>query len=160
MGSIIVREAGLEDLKGFLRLYAEFYNELRLRQSLRTCDPNEFLEDVKRALARDKVFLAESNDGVLIGFIRVSQREGCYWVEELYVRPKYRGWGIGRRLVKVAERYVAKHDPFIYIMVLPQDRRAMRFWLHMGYTLLNTIELAKNLKSPGKHGGTRPFPLL
>jgi len=49
-------------------------------------------------------------------------------------------------LVEKAEEYVKRHDPYVYIMVLPQDRRALSFWLHMDYKLLNTIELAKNLE--------------
>lgn len=44
-----------------------------------------------------------------------------------------------------AENYIRERDSYVYITV-PQDRRAMSFWLHMGYRLLNTIELTKNLE--------------
>jgi hypothetical protein len=60
--------------------------------------------------------------------------------------------------VERAESYIREHDSYAYIMVLPQDRRAMSFWLHMGYQLLNTIELTKNLE--GTWRATRPIPLL
>ncbi|MEB3861649.1 MAG: GNAT family N-acetyltransferase [Desulfurococcales archaeon] len=155
---IVVREANNGDLEGLLDLYTGFYSELRSRQGLRPRSREEYRNEVERYLSRDKIFLAETGSGEAVGFIRVSTREGCYWFEELYVKPRRRGRGIGRMLVERAEEYVKRHDPYVYIMVLPQDRRALGFWLHMGYRLLNTIELAKNLE--GEEEETRPLPLL
>ncbi|MCE4606894.1 MAG: GNAT family N-acetyltransferase [Desulfurococcales archaeon] len=155
---IVIKKADKEDLEGFLDLYAGFYRDLRLRQGLRQHGREKYRGDVERYLSMDKVFLAETDKGEAIGFIRVSEREDCYWIEELYVKPMHRGKGVGRRLVEKAENYIKEHDPDVYIMVLPQDRRAMGFWLHQGYSLLNTVELAKNLD--GNKAGTRPIPLL
>lgn len=156
--SIVIREANRGDLEELLDLYVEFYNELRFRQGLRPRGREDYRGDVERYLSRDKVFLAETSSGEAVGFIRVSEREGCYWLEELYVKPEHRGKGVGRRLVEKAENYIKEHDSYVYIMVLPQDRRAMSFWLHMGYRLLNTVELAKNFE--GNKEETRPIPLL
>ena len=155
---IVVREANRGDLEVLLDLYMGFYSELRSRQGLRPRSREEYRGEVESYLSRDKIFLAETSNGEAVGFIRVSTREGCYWFEELYVKPKHRGKGVGRMLVEKAEEYVKRHDPYVYIMVLPQDRRALSFWLHMGYKLLNTIELAKNLE--GDEEETRPIPLL
>ena len=157
-GHIIVRESNEGDLEGLLDLYTGFYSELRSRQGLRPRNREEYCGEVERYLSRDKIFLAETSSGKPIGFIRVSTREGCYWFEELYVKPEHREKGYGRMLVEKAEEYVKRHDSYVYIMVLPQDRRALSFWLHMGYKLLNTIELAKNLE--GNREKTRPIPLL
>ncbi|MCE4614421.1 MAG: GNAT family N-acetyltransferase [Desulfurococcales archaeon] len=156
--SVVVREAGRGDLEEFIDLYAEFYSDLRLRQGLKQHSREKYRGDVEKYLSRDKVFLAETDRGEAIGFIRVSEREGCYWIEELYVKPMYRGKGVGRRLVEKAENYIKERDSHVYIMVLPQDRRAMSFWLHHSYSLLNTVELAKSLK--GDKGETRPVPLM
>ena len=132
---IVVREANNGDLEGLLDLYTGFYSELRSRQGLRPRSREEYRGEVESYLSRDKIFLAETGSGEAVGFIRVSTREG-----------------------EKAEEYVKQHDSYVYIMVLPQDRRALGFWLHMGYKLLNTIELAKNLE--GEEEETRPLPLL
>ena len=158
MDHVTVREAGSQDFQLFLDLYTQFYNELRSRQGLKQSNKEEYRRDVERYLGRDRILLAETSSGGPVGFIRVSIRDGCYWFEELYVRPEYRGKGVGRMLVEKAETYVRQRDSHAYIMVLPQDKRAISFWLHMGYRLLNTIELAKNLKESKEE--TRPMPLL
>ena len=155
---MVIREADKGDLEKFLDLYVEFYNELRSLQGLTQHGRKDYSSDVERYLSLDKVFLAETGSGEVVGFIRVSEREGCFWIEELFVRPRHRGKGFGRKLVETAENYIRKHDSYSYIMVLPQDKRAMIFWLHMGYHVLNTIELAKNLE--GKKAETRAIPLL
>jgi len=157
-GRIIVREANNGDLERLLDLYTGFYSELRSRQGLRPRSREEYRGEVESYLSQDKIFLAETSCGEAVGFIRISTREGCYWFEELYVKPEHRGKGIGMMLVEKAEEYVKEHDPYVYIMVLPQDRRALGFWLQMGYNLLNTLELAKNLE--GEEEETQPFPLL
>ncbi len=143
---LTIRRASISDLNVFLELYYGFYRELRSRQGWRPHSIEEYRRDAENILKRDAVFLAYVN-GEPVGFIRVSERNGSYWIEELYVKPIYRGKGIGRRLVEVAEEYISRHDSAVYIMVLPQDKRAIEFWLHMGYNILNTVELMKDLES-------------
>ena len=122
-------------------LYADFHNELRARQGLKPHKRGGYRKDVERCLSNDKIFLAEI-DGDAVGFIRISEREGCYWIEEIYVKPEYLGKGIAKELVKSAENYV-------------KDRNAMGFWTRMGYRILNTIELTKKLERGIKRGRYR-----
>ena len=50
-------------------------------------------------------------------------------------------------LVKAAEKEVIKRgEVSLYLNVLPQDKVAISFWRAMGYTILNSIELVKDLK--------------
>ena len=113
-------------------------------------------------LEKDKFFVAFVNESSA-GFVRISKRDGAYWIEEVFVKPEFRGKDIGRALVEEAERYIRKYDSVAYIMVLPQDLNAIKFWLRMRYNILNTIELAKDLsqeKVPMRTLEVFGFPLL
>ena len=139
-------------LDSFIELYVEFFKELRSKQGC-SFQVEEFVQDAKRYFQRgDIIFLALENSKA-IGFIRLSSREECFWIEEVYVRPEFRRRGIAKALVKRAEEEVSKQDDFLYLLVLPQDKDAITFWKKLGYDMINTIELVKNLRptARGRH---------
>jgi len=140
-----ITKATLEDFNDMLKLYYGFYAELRSKQGWRPHPIEEYAEDVRKYLKRDIVLIARVGSEA-VGFARVSEREGSYWIEEIYVKPEHRGRGFGKALVKAAEEHIVRHDPAAYVMVLPQDKEAITFWIKAGYSTLNTIELVKYLK--------------
>ncbi len=86
-----------------------------------------------------------------------SSQEGYFKVEEIYVKPDFRGRGIGRMLVEKAEEEVKKHDDSVYLLVLPQDKDAIAFWKRLGYDVINTLELTKDLRSTRRSFHTVEF---
>ena len=149
-----------EHLNEFITLYIEFFKELRGKQGWSPDEEEVYKREAENYFKRgDMVFLAVE-EGKLAGFIRVSSREGCFWIEELFVRPKFRGRGIGRTLVERAEEEVRKHDDALYLFVLPQDKDAIAFWKKLGYDVINTIELVKDLEPTPRDEGFHPIEFL
>ena len=138
-----IRETSYSDIRILLPLYVNFYNELRSKQGWKLASIEEYEDDVKTILKRDKVFIACHKD-LAVGFARISRRDGAYWIEELYVEKNYRRLGIGRKLVERAEKYIKEFEISAYILVLPQDKEALEFWVKMGYNMLNSIELVRD----------------
>lgn len=143
-GIFTIKLASDSDLDAFIKLYTNFYHELRKKQGLTPMEKSSYIEEASAILSRDKVFIGFMNNNA-VAFIRVTDRNGVFWIEELFVEKPYRGIGIGKSLVDAAEAYVKQHSDATYIMALPQDRGAINFWLKMGYNILNTIELVKFL---------------
>ncbi|WP_456366858.1 N-acetyltransferase family protein [Thermococcus sp.] len=146
-------------LPEFQALYTDFFLELRKKQGWKAAKEAYRREAEAYFRRGDAIFLA-LEDGSAVGFIRLSSREGCFWVEEIYVRPEFRGRGIGRALVKRAEGEVKKHDSSLYLFVLPQDKDAMAFWKRLGYDTINTIELVKDLEPTPRDEGFHTVELL
>ena len=138
-----------EHLPDFQELYIEFFKELRGKQGWRPDEEESYRKEAESYFKRgDVIFLAYEREPA--GFIRLSSRDGCFWIEELFVRPEFRGRGIGRALVERAEEEVKEHDDALYLYVLPQDKDAVAFWKRLGYGTINTIELVKDLKPSGR----------
>ncbi len=148
MELIHLDEAHLLD---FQTLYTEFFMELREKQGWKPAEEEAYRKEAESYFRRgDLIFLALENNRA-VGFIRVSSLEDYFKVfkdiiEEIYVKPGFRGKGIGRALVERAEKEVLKHDSSLYLLVLPQDKDAIGFWKRLGYDVINTVELMKDLE--------------
>ncbi|NJE29640.1 GNAT family N-acetyltransferase [Thermococcus sp. 18S1] len=149
-----------EHLRDFQELYIEFFRELRGKQGWSPHAEAEYRAEAVHYFKRDDLIFLAFDGGRAAGFIRVSSREGSFWVEEIYVRPKFRGRGIGRELVKRAEEEVLKWDSALYLFVLPQDKDAIAFWKRLGYDTINTIELVKDLEPTPRDEGFHTVELL
>ena len=141
-------------------LYYSFYKELRSKQGLPCGSIEDYRSEVKEMLERGDKFIVALADDNPVGFVRISEKEGVYWIEEIFVASEFHGRGIGRRLVEEAERYIKTKNYAAYVMVLPQELSTIKFWLHMGYKLLNTIELVKYLSSLPEAEDTRVFEVF
>ena len=154
-----IKEASHSQFHILLPLYFKFYSELRTRQGWKIHDIDYYKDDVKMILGKDKVFIAYDEE-TAIGFIRISKRDGAYWIEEIYVENGYRGLGVGKKLVKKGEDYIKNLEISAYVMVLPQDRDAIMFWCKMGYDMLNTIELVKDFRETNRQFRHRTVSIM
>ena len=135
-----------ERLPDFQTLYTEFFMELREKQGWEPAEEEAYRKEAESYFRRgDLIFLALENTRP-VGFIRVSSLEDYFKIEEIYVKPGFRGKGIGRALVEIVEEEVKKHDDTLYLLVLPQDKDAIGFWKGLGYDVINTVELMKDLE--------------
>jgi len=82
------------------------------------CPAEKSTMEIDRILAseREDAFLAVDESGTALGFAEVSTREyvdGCRsspvgYLEGIYVRPEYRGQGIGAALVRAGEAWARR----------------------------------------------------
>lgn len=95
--------------------------------------PYEF--DFRKASPGVTVFLARSN-GTAVGLVTATfvhdGWEPCGYIDQLVVRPEFRGRGIGRRLVAAAcNRLIEQHA--VVVFVTTNTETAERFYRHLGF---------------------------
>ena len=86
-----------------------------------------------------QLFVAEDADGVLAGMLTLicchTLARSKYWIEDVVVRPEYRGQGIGRALVEAAVGYVRKAGKHasIYLTSNPSRQAARALYRSVGF---------------------------
>ena len=70
----------------------------------------------------------------------------CAWIEDIYIKPEYRGKGIGSSFLNfVAQRY-AGQAVRIRLEAEPENEKAMAVYRRAGYEVLGYTQLVKELK--------------
>ena len=89
-------------------------------------------------------------DGALAGYGMVTrsystERGGiCVWIEDIYIKPAYRGQGIGSAFL----RFVEEANPGAVRLRLeaePENERAMHVYQKAGFEILGYTQLVKEL---------------
>ena len=89
-------------------------------------------------------------EGALAGYGMVTrsystERGGiCVWIEDIYIKPDYRGMGIGSAFLQ----FVEKENPGAVRLRLeaePENERAMRVYQKAGFEILAYTQLVKEL---------------
>ena len=66
----------------------------------------------------------------------------CLWVDEVYLRPAFRGKGLGKELLSYAETLGAKR---LRLEVVPDNERAIGLYRSFGYTPMQYWQMVKEL---------------
>lgn len=95
------------------------------------------------------VFVAETEDHRIVGYLVCRVDGKTVWAESLFVLPEHRRHGIGSELYAQAERLAADVGAStVYNWVHPQNRTIVSFLKRRGYDVLNLVELRK--AAPGE----------
>ncbi|MEW6266575.1 MAG: GNAT family N-acetyltransferase [Thermodesulfobacteriota bacterium] len=140
-----LRPAGWADAEGIARLHAESW-----RDSYRGILTDEYLDhwvfEDRLALWRKRfedpktdprlVLLIEDQGG-LLGFVCVLLDADPRWgalLDNLHIRPDFRGQGLGRKLMAEAAAWVVERRPGsgLYLWVFEDNFRARRFYERLG----------------------------
>ncbi|MFP4136708.1 MAG: N-acetyltransferase family protein [Candidatus Acetothermia bacterium] len=140
------RKADIPELAELLKLFREEHS--RLIGGDKTVDTKETLKETKTNIEKTArgYFVAELDDGRLIGYRSWELRDEYYFTKELFVKQKYRREGVARKLIRELEDWLKKRDQdSACISCVPQNLAMINLARSEGYTILNQIELRKNL---------------
>ena len=67
------------------------------------------------------------------------------WVEDLYIRPAYRGQGLGSRFLAWLEEQLRGDAVMLRLETEPENERAQELYYRLGYEKLNYLQMIKRL---------------
>ena len=67
------------------------------------------------------------------------------WVEDLYIRPAYRGQGRGSRFLAWLEEQLRGDAVMLRLETEPENERAQELYYRLGYENLNYLQMIKRL---------------
>ncbi|MFW9866416.1 MAG: GNAT family N-acetyltransferase [Candidatus Thorarchaeota archaeon] len=141
-----IRSYNVRDREELIILIAKFRVRLaELKGIEKEINLEDAIEELDYYLKKEfPIFLAEDNDGSLLGY-HVCRVEGeIVWSESLYVVPEKRRRGIGSALYEKGEILVEQlGGETLYNWVHPNNDISIPFLKKRGYDVLNLIEVRK-----------------
>ncbi len=135
---VTIRRMRNEDVEEVGKMYSDFYSyHRRIMGSDVTYSPEWGIEELR---AVEGTVLVALDGSEIVGFARVKEDEGAYFLKEIYVKPEHRGRGVGKSLLKACEEEAGGN---LYASVIPANLTALDFFLREGYSFLNSLELTR-----------------
>jgi ribosomal protein S18 acetylase RimI-like enzyme len=96
-------------------------------------DPASIAADLGRP--HSESFVAETEDGVIVGHAHAVVKKGVLWLDRLHVAPEYQGTGLAANLLHaVMANYVG--EPSISLEVIEGNERAIAFYEKQGFDVI------------------------
>ena len=116
-----------------------------LKGQISTIDVDEAVEELRYYLNKKYPIYAVSDNGRYIGYCVCRIDDDVVWLESIYVRPEYRKKGVGRMLFEKAEAVAKEYgNDTLYLYVHPNNDQMINFSDHLGYNVLNLIEIRRS----------------
>lgn len=69
----------------------------------------------------------------------------CAWIEDIYIKPEYRGKGFGSSFLQFVEQRYRGRASRLRLEAEPENERAMAVYRKAGYEILGYTQLVKEL---------------
>jgi GNAT superfamily N-acetyltransferase len=127
-----------------------FYNSPAV---LNTASDEILMRDIKDSIG-DMPFIEGyvfEEDGSVVGYSMIAKSYSteygglCIWIEDLYVKEKYRGRGIGTSFFKYIEKEYGKTAVRFRLEAEKENENAIHVYKKCGYNNLPYVEMTKEI---------------
>lgn len=145
----LIQKIKKEDKKEFFTLLDEFYHSSAVLHPV----PKSHYESIYNELISQSpyavaYFIKEGEQ--IAGFAQLSftfstEAGGMVlWVEELYIRPQFRGKGLGSAFFQFLEEEYGKSMARFRLEIEPDNERAKKLYKRMGFKTLGYLQMIKD----------------
>lgn len=147
----MIRRLCASDKAAFLEMVEEFYHSPAVQHAV---NPQNFVDTFEEIMAENPYldgFLIE-REGEIAGYLLISLTYSneagglVVWVEELFMKEKFRGMGLGKEAFRfLEERFAGKVKRF-RLEVTRENTRASKLYQALGYENLEYLQMIKDEK--------------
>ncbi len=139
---------GENEKEEYFDMSREFYCSGAVGSNITDEGREKFFKEILSGELVKGYFIRHGNvtAGYAICALSASQ-EGCgriLWLDELFIKPEFRGKGLGRKFFEFLER--GDGYDFIRLEVEPDNERALKLYRSLGYKQVNYLPLYKKIK--------------
>jgi GNAT superfamily N-acetyltransferase len=153
MSNQVLRWGTANDIDAVLPLLEEYHHQEGLRKHSRE-RIRLLLEDLFSGPGRGRLLLAV-HDADMIGYALVVRRPSFEWasevavIDEIFVKGKSRGHGVGRRMIRFVEDWAASESlPAITLEVSAHNVTAREFYRSVGFQRMDREIYARTVSGP------------
>lgn len=145
----MIQKITKDDKQEFFTLLDEFYHSTAVLHPV----PKHHYDSIYKELCTDSPYVAAyfiKEDDKIAGFAQLSftfstEAGGLVlWLEELYIRPQYRGKGLGSAFFDFLEKEYGNRMARIRLEIEPDNYRAEKLYQRMGFKKLNYMQMIKD----------------
>lgn len=147
----MIRRIAKEDKQIYMTLAEEFYHTDAVLHSIPASHFENTFQEMLRSSRYAEGYLLEY-EGQAAGYVLIaktfSQEAGgmVAWIEEIYVRPRFQGKGLGQEFFRYYEKRNAKGLSRIRLEVELENERAVSLYRRLGFEPLSYSQMVKELQ--------------
>lgn len=145
----MIRRITENDREIYIEMAREFYHSNAVLHPI----PDEYfvrtVEEALRSNVYAEIFLFEC-DGEMAGYGLIAktfsqEAGGCvWWIEEVYIREKFRSRGLGREFFRYLEEQKGNGVKRLRLEVEEENTRAVSLYERLGYEVLEYVQMVKD----------------
>jgi ribosomal protein S18 acetylase RimI-like enzyme len=135
-----LRPATPDDLKQVVRAQAGMVLETSGVDPLKK-DPIGFRERYLRRIEKQRVWVLMKNGRLVFKLDVIADTPQAAYIEGVYVNPRERGKGLGRRCLTEVGSILLERSNALYLFVENENTRTMSFYLRLGFNVAGQYDL-------------------
>jgi diamine N-acetyltransferase len=146
----MIRRISPDDRAEYIKMAKDFYSSDAVCHSVPPCHFESTFTELMRSQEYAEAYVMEYRKriaGYALLAKTFSQEAGgmVVWIEELYVKPEYRGHGLGHAFFKFLKEHLPQNTKRLRLEVESSNQRAVSLYRRLGFQDLEYLQMFRDI---------------